>query len=158
MDCSPPGFSVHGILQVRILEWVAIPFSRGSSQPRDYTQVPCIAGRFFMVWATRERGLGQRSKSSSSCSAYRWVFSLTCTMVLFSLPIELVAKLSKSGVFKSIFFFYSSLRFTEKLSQNSELPDTNCFLSLLSGSQFSLLLLASCISVIYLLQLMNQNW
>ena len=46
-DCSPPGFSVHRILQARILEWVAISFSRGSSQPRDRTQVSCIAGRRF---------------------------------------------------------------------------------------------------------------
>ena len=51
---SPPGSSVHGIFQARILEWVAIPFSRGSSQPRDRTQVSHIAGRFFTVWATRE--------------------------------------------------------------------------------------------------------
>ena len=50
----PPGFSVHGILQARILEWVAIPFSRGSYQPRDQTQVSCTAGRFFTIWATRE--------------------------------------------------------------------------------------------------------
>ena len=54
MDCSLLGSSVHGILQLRILEWVAIPFSKGSSQPRDQTQVSCIAGRFFTVWATRE--------------------------------------------------------------------------------------------------------
>ena len=53
-DCSPPGSSVHGILQARILAWVAIPFSRGSSQPRDWTQVSCIAGRFFTIWTTRE--------------------------------------------------------------------------------------------------------
>ena len=53
-NCSPPGSSVHGILQARILEWVAIPFSRGSSQPRDRTWVACIAGRFFTGWATRE--------------------------------------------------------------------------------------------------------
>ena len=46
-DCSPPGSSVHGILQARILEWVAIPVSRGSSRPRDQTQVSCIAGKFF---------------------------------------------------------------------------------------------------------------
>ena len=45
----PLGSSVHGILQARILEWVAIPFSRGSSQPRDQTQI-CIAGRFFSIW------------------------------------------------------------------------------------------------------------
>ena len=54
---SPPGSSVHEIFQARILEWVAIPFSRGSSQPRDRTQVSCIAGgfftMFFIMWATR---------------------------------------------------------------------------------------------------------
>ena len=44
----------HGILQAKILEWVAFSFSRGSSQPRDWTQVFCIAGRFFTSWATRE--------------------------------------------------------------------------------------------------------
>ena len=54
MDCSPPNSSVHGILQARILEWVVIPFSRESSQPRDRTQVSSIAGRFFTIWATRE--------------------------------------------------------------------------------------------------------
>ena len=47
MDCSHPGSSVHGILQARILEWVAISFSRGSSQPRDPSQVSSIAGTFF---------------------------------------------------------------------------------------------------------------
>ena len=54
IDCSLPGSSVHGILQARILEWVAISFSRGSSQPRDQTQVSCILSRFFIVWATRD--------------------------------------------------------------------------------------------------------
>ena len=54
MDCSPPGFSVHGILQARILEWVAIYFSKGSSRPKDWTWTSCIAGRFFTIWATRE--------------------------------------------------------------------------------------------------------
>ena len=54
MDCSPSGFSVHGILQARILEWVAISYSRRASKPRNQTQVSCITGRFFTVWATRE--------------------------------------------------------------------------------------------------------
>ena len=54
MDCSPPGSSVHGILQARILEWVAISFSRRSSQPRDWTQVSCTARRFFTIWITRK--------------------------------------------------------------------------------------------------------
>ena len=53
MDCSPPGFSVHGISQTKVLEWVAISFSRGSSRPRDRTWVPCNVGRFFTDWATR---------------------------------------------------------------------------------------------------------
>ena len=54
MDWSPQGLSVHGIVQARILEWVAISFSRGSSWLRDWTWVSHIAGRRFMVWATRE--------------------------------------------------------------------------------------------------------
>ena len=54
MDCSLPGSSVHGILQARILDRIAISFSRESSQPRDWTWVTCIARRFFTVWATRE--------------------------------------------------------------------------------------------------------
>ena len=52
--CDPLDYTVHGILQARILEWVAFPFSRGSSQPRDWTQVSHIAGGFFTSWATRE--------------------------------------------------------------------------------------------------------
>ena len=51
MDCISPGSSVHGVLQARILDWVAIPFSRGSSLPRDQTQVSWIAGGFFTIWA-----------------------------------------------------------------------------------------------------------
>ena len=50
----PPGSSVRGILQARVLEWVAIPFSRRSSQPRNQTWISHIAGRFFTLWATRE--------------------------------------------------------------------------------------------------------
>ena len=49
MDCSLPGSSVHGIFQVLVLDWIAISFSRGSSQLRDQTQVSCIAGRGFTL-------------------------------------------------------------------------------------------------------------
>ena len=59
MDCGLPG--IHGILQARILEWVAISFSRGSSWPRDRTRVSCIAGRCFTLWVTRE-GKGSQSR------------------------------------------------------------------------------------------------
>ena len=55
MDHNPPAYSVHGILQARILEWVAIPFSRGSSHLRDETQVSCIARGFFTAWTTRTK-------------------------------------------------------------------------------------------------------
>ena len=54
MDCTAPGSSVRGILQARLLEWVAIPFSMRSSWPRDQSQICCIAGKFFTIWATRE--------------------------------------------------------------------------------------------------------
>ena len=52
--CNPMDYTVHGIFQARILKWVAFPFSRGSSQPRDQTQVSCIAGRFFYQLSHRE--------------------------------------------------------------------------------------------------------
>ena len=55
MNCvAPPGSSVHGILQARILEWVAISLCRGSSQPRDRILASCIVGGFFTIWAARE--------------------------------------------------------------------------------------------------------
>ena len=65
MNCSSPGSSVCWILQARILEWVAISFSKGSSQLRDQTQVSHIAGRFFTIWATRE-ALSTRSLQTVS--------------------------------------------------------------------------------------------
>ena len=54
MHCRLPGTSDHGILQARILDWAATPFSTGSSWPRDGTWFSCIADRFFTVWTTRE--------------------------------------------------------------------------------------------------------
>ena len=64
VDYSPPGSSIHRILQARILKWVAISFLRGSSPPRDLTQVSRIAGRHFNLWATREQPLKyQRHKT-----------------------------------------------------------------------------------------------
>ena len=54
MDCSPPGSSVHGILQARILKWIAMPSSRGSSWPRGWICISCITGKFVTNWVTRE--------------------------------------------------------------------------------------------------------
>ena len=73
-DCNPPGSSVHGILQARILQWVAISFSRGCSRCRDWTWVSCIAGRFFTVCATREALLvkSSHSKYQKQHSWWKW--------------------------------------------------------------------------------------
>ena len=69
MDCSPPGSSVRGILQARILEWVATPSSRGSSPPRDRTHVSGIAGGFSTVWVTRKVILSlKRLKPAHLCN------------------------------------------------------------------------------------------
>ena len=64
MDYILPGSSVHGVLQARILEWVAISFSRGSSWPRDQTWVSCMAGGFFTHWATKEAKMKVRVTQS----------------------------------------------------------------------------------------------
>ena len=65
LDCSLPGFSVHGIFQARILECVAIFFSRKSSQPRDWTWVSCIVGRCFIIWPTREAHNNKENKNTN---------------------------------------------------------------------------------------------
>ena len=64
VDGSPPGSSVHGILQARILEWVASPFSRGSSPPRDQIPVSCITGGLFTIWITGEATPGTKDWNS----------------------------------------------------------------------------------------------
>ena len=72
MDCSLPHSSIHGIFQARVLEWVAISFSKGSSQPRDRTWVSHIIGRRFIIWATREVHSFPHSsvgKCESACNA-----------------------------------------------------------------------------------------
>ena len=62
--CDPMDYTINGILQVRILERVAIPSSKGSSQPRDWTQVSCIARGFFTSWATREAWCPSKKRRS----------------------------------------------------------------------------------------------
>ena len=78
MDCSPPGSSVHGILQARILEQIAIPFSRESSLPMDWTWVSYIASRFFTIWGTRE-ALWYKRKVKFSLV----MFHIDCMMRIF---------------------------------------------------------------------------
>ena len=79
MDCSPPGSCIHRILQARILEWVAISFSRSTFLPRDWTRVSWTAGRFFTIWATREDiavfGTGMKTDLFQSCG-HCWIFQI----------------------------------------------------------------------------------
>ena len=114
MDCSPPCSSAHRILQARILEWVAISFSRGSFQHRDHTRVSCITGRFFMVWDTREALTASKivhisgthilhlqindSGATSACCLYSG--SLTTAGDSYQLLMEYVIKLGTLGYFK----------------------------------------------------------
>ena len=77
VDCSLPCSSVHGIFQARILEWLAISFSSGSSQPRDRTQVSHIAGRLLTVWATRD----VMTNLDSTLKAETWLCHLVKAMV-----------------------------------------------------------------------------
>ena len=101
-NSATPWTTFHGILQARILEWVAFPFSRGSSQPKDWTRVSRTAGGFFTSWATREAkntGVGGKTVSLTQChftqpsslrytsfqlkkSRVGWNFSLFPTAVL----------------------------------------------------------------------------
>ena len=81
MHCGPPGSSIHGILQARLLEWIAISFSRGSSQLRDRTQVSRIAGRCFNLWAREGHSKNflnkQEPTTVEKAAASR--FSIICT-------------------------------------------------------------------------------
>ena len=101
--CNPMGYTVHGIPQARILEWVAIPFSKGSSQPRDWTQVSHIAGSFFTSWATRE----------AQCI---WLAMFNVSITIITIP--LVWEMSSGKQWHEIEFLYRishSNRTSEKL-------------------------------------------
>ena len=85
LDCSPPGSSIHGVLQARILEWVAIPFSRRSSWLRDQTQVSRTAGGFFTIWATTE-AQDPQTKANKPLSKF-WkqrLIGLICVLFILS--------------------------------------------------------------------------
>ena len=88
--CHPIDYTVHGILlKARIPEWVAVPFSRGSSQPRDWTQVTCIAGGFFTVWATRAARMSGRTKTKT------WIFSFLGSLFFVLYSHTSTARISK---------------------------------------------------------------
>ena len=130
MDCSLSGSSVHGIFQARILELIAISFSRGFSQPRNWTQVSCIAGRFFPDWAMREAPkrvsstnspLSQRASHNRSPSASPFKLKTVLTPAFCtwcSLCLELHASMYAHGLHLS---FHSSFCSKACISERSSI-------------------------------------
>ena len=108
--CSLPGSSVHGILQARILEWVALPSFRGSSQPRDQTRVSCFAGRFLTTWATRV---------ALQAPPY---LGLSLQVLLF------LWYIFRNGIVVKIFLHFLLLFLLFYFSLPSDLPDWRAFL------------------------------
>ena len=109
MDCSPPGSSVHGILQAIILEWVAILFSSGSSQLRDQTQVSCTAGRFFTIGATRESQIvkSPRQRENLESSKIKWLITYRKHCVQFIAHFSVETGSQKAvGWHIYLFFFF----------------------------------------------------
>ena len=106
MDCSLPGSSVHGIFQARVLEWVAIAFSRVSSWPRDGTWVSRIAGRLFTIWTTREPRSGTQMKKSAN----HWCWHLSEAFIPFG---------ALSLILSDLILFYSSFTLIFSLVENS---------------------------------------
>ena len=140
MDCSPPDSSVREILQARILEWIAIPFSRGSSWPRDRTWISHIAGRFFTIWTINSVQFGGSVMSSSwwlqhtrplcpsptpgaysnPCPSSRWCHPTTLTSIIpFSSCLQ---SFPPSGSFPMSQFFASSGQSIGVSSSASVLP------------------------------------
>ena len=89
VDCSLPDSSVHGILQARILEWVAISFSRGSSWPRDQTWVFHVAGRGFTLWATRDSHTIKNSCLTNVFTIWGQNFNSSCNGIIFIFHINI---------------------------------------------------------------------
>ena len=114
MDSNLPDSCVHGILQARILEWVAVPFSRGSSQPRDQTQVFRIAGRFFTVWAIREFFI-----------AYSWTL---CFKLIDQIFMDSLLGSPFLLLYMSVFMLVSySYEYYNKVWMREHLSFKNCF-------------------------------
>ena len=111
VDCSPPSSSVHGILQARTLEWIAISFSRGSSPPRDWTQVSHTAGRRFNLCTTREAQWPLRKAFLPLLailwnSAFRWVYLSFSPLLLSSLLFTAIFKACSLSRFDFLHFFF----------------------------------------------------
>ena len=93
LGCRPPGSSVHGIFQARILKWVAIHFFRGFFWPRDQTQISHTEGRFYIIWATREV---QTPSNLGFILPFNWIFTFSLQLpwkhFILHCPAQLVCR------------------------------------------------------------------
>ena len=92
--CDPMDYTIHGSFLVRILEWVAVPFSRGSSQPRDQTQVSCIGGGFFTSWATIHWTPVQSLVWEDPTCCLEWLSSTPCLSMWMTDHLVFMAKMA----------------------------------------------------------------
>ena len=113
LGCRQSGSSIHGLLQARIVKWVAAPFSRRSSQSRDWTQVSCIAGEFFTIWATREaHSMTKRYRNSLlSTNTHSFLLPKSQYLPMSTLPlIQKPWKYYKFSVYYNFIFYKSYYR------------------------------------------------
>ena len=110
MDCSLPGSSLHGILQARVLEWVAISFSRGSSQPRDWTRVSHIPGRCFNLWATISMLLSQSIPLSPSPTTTMSINKSVLYVCVCTPALQIGSSVPKRPYFKNQLDCFGSLK------------------------------------------------
>ena len=143
MDYSPPGSSVLGIFQARILEWVAIPFSRGSSQPRHWTCICCIAGRFFTVW----RGEDFKQIKYKKWHKELWMF-LYATSYIVSLCHFLYFTCLKSSPLP--FFHYKKLSCHSKTSPKISKHEDCLLIYLVEPSLLCALIVLKCFPLLYM--------
>ena len=122
MDCSLPGSSSLGIFQAKILEWVAISFSRRSSRPRDQTRISCFPGRFFTIWATWEPILPHRKKKVKVKS-----FLTLCDHMDCSLPGSFIHGIFQARVLEWVVISFS----------RSSQPRDRTWVSRIAGRHFT---------------------
>ena len=109
LDYSPTGSSVHGILQARVLEWVAMPSSRGYSQPRDQTRVSFIAGRFLTIWATREAHIQHKTSKFPALRLTYLHFLHDTTVLIWTRPRQGWRRQSVHHSYRQNWFINNSL-------------------------------------------------
>ena len=171
VTCNLPCSSVHGILQARILEWVAIPFSRGSSWPRDWTWVSCIAGRFFTIWGSREApnlmNFDRMCTSETTTIKIQTIFLTLNLLICLSSRLCLQTREATTGLLSATNRFISIFRFWD-FSQglNSlfcpsclciSLPDYFYYYSSAVSLCFRTCLFVSLSSSIYILECLSNS-